>query len=1411
MNEYHIYEELGKGKKSIVYKGRKHKSIEYVAVKSVDRDQMDKVLHEVQVMYRLKHPNILRFFNWYETRNHIWLILEYCTGGDLLQLLTQDAHMPERALKVLGVDLLAGLHHLHTLGILYCDLKPSNVLVDEFGVLKLCDFGLAREFPTLNKDVDGNNGPRRGTPCYMAPELFAEDGVYSTASDLWSLGCVLYELAVGSPPFVSNDFEELVEMIVWSEAPLSHRYTLEKSKNQVTLSLQFQDLLHGLLQKQPEDRLKWDQVLKHPFWDPRLAPKPQPLPNEELYNMHLKKRLAAKAKSHARSASVMDSRNNKNDDNNTSRSSTTSSSSQNIIEEDGWDIIQEDSNLGNESNYTTNSEWDGNETSKTTFVGEFEMSDIVSASKENKKQRRGGSNNASGVDIMRLSRIVRENMENEKSNNGYDDRKENTVSNTILATADTEVDFIDNSKGRSEQQGRSHEESLGDEIEDDDSREEELLGVSNHLEDDEDSNDDKSSSMNSSSNNYDINNNRHGAVSPHAFVSRSTSRSIKKTNSGIEEGDTEGDEKKKNNRNKKSPSSSSSSPPQSSNSQNKNLLYMKNNNNNTQQQRYESNERYLLQLILDGVPVTVSPISGNRSIETPTQLTFKTSSLPFKPESVKTVMKMQQEDLESFLTKIYRGLSGKARTVSEKMSILGYFTTICTPTRIANLIVNSSVMRLLVKLARKHSTSPNIRSAISKMMSTLFRHATFIASDMADDGVLHVLVEMVRDRHPTVRRAAMAALGELLFYITTEDQDDNDPQSPNKPEDDNNNAWIVPGNVISLIDRVLRVNGSTTGNGAMGDDIVQHYATKTLQNMFAQGTSNQVARFATQEIALHLRDAIRGGRNDAHRVAAMTALALLLRRNPKVLHKIVDKATLKYILSHFSDMRSRTLQPGLTIMNLVLYHGRHMSNNIKQVRNMLVSSPRILNTLTKCLENAPKQGNVKGQVLVSLRLLLDNNPVFIAACCNGKLSNLLLRLSPQISANIDVNPYVYKCFKEFTNFLAKSVTSSLELIASRIQNVKTATDDSPVRYSTFVANDQIEGAVVILPSLLSLINSPLLLENLCHAPLAINISKVLLHLQSMMSDEWDDIRRVLFVLLEAFSHNAKLLLHPGQQRVVVRALLPSLVQWLDSSNGNIRVLFMKISCDILMTLFQGISGKFEDQLEDENVEELSHGVRVFIENEMLPMYKIIIKQEEPVPQYALKILCAALDYDRGYVHAILEYNLLRDVIRCLYTRTRVGEGEMSVSTHAAKVLCHIVKDGEAKIEDLHRLDVSNQLCKAILSALREGVEPSYDPLVDVLYVILKHANQIVAGNARGNSSGNLVSDLHVLEVKESCEDFLALDFLDALKQLIQNGRNKRRDYIDDDDDDDEYHYSRMASKCMSLLEDIFGNRLKYGK
>ena len=90
MNNYHIYEEIGRGKYSVVYKGRKKKTIEFVAVKSVDRMRRKKLMNEVRIFHNLEHPNVLKFFNWYETRNHLWIIFEYCPAGDLLKLLEDD-------------------------------------------------------------------------------------------------------------------------------------------------------------------------------------------------------------------------------------------------------------------------------------------------------------------------------------------------------------------------------------------------------------------------------------------------------------------------------------------------------------------------------------------------------------------------------------------------------------------------------------------------------------------------------------------------------------------------------------------------------------------------------------------------------------------------------------------------------------------------------------------------------------------------------------------------------------------------------------------------------------------------------------------------------------------------------------------------------------------------------------------------------------------------------------------------------------------------------------------------------------------------------------------------------------------------------------------------------------------------
>ena len=89
-----------------------------------------KVLNEVQILHKISHPHIVKFYNWYESRNHIWLIFEYCTGADLLNLITQDKTLPEDIVAAFGKDLMSGLYYLHAQGILFCDLKRNQAKKD---------------------------------------------------------------------------------------------------------------------------------------------------------------------------------------------------------------------------------------------------------------------------------------------------------------------------------------------------------------------------------------------------------------------------------------------------------------------------------------------------------------------------------------------------------------------------------------------------------------------------------------------------------------------------------------------------------------------------------------------------------------------------------------------------------------------------------------------------------------------------------------------------------------------------------------------------------------------------------------------------------------------------------------------------------------------------------------------------------------------------------------------------------------------------------------------------------------------------------------------------------------------------------------------------------------------------------
>ena len=225
---YKLIKVIGKGSFGKVYLGLQLLTNRLIGIKSLeknslkDRDVKAKILHEIDILKSANNgPGIANLLEVFENSQHVFLVMVYAKGGDLLRYLKSKSRLSEDEARPLFLKILIGICGLHAKNILHRDIKLDNILLDEHNNPMICDFGISRKMEkgeVINEQC--------GTPAYIAPEIILEKGYSGLKADIWSLGVMLYALLTGKMPFKGCTIEELHQSITTGNYRFASDYRL---------------------------------------------------------------------------------------------------------------------------------------------------------------------------------------------------------------------------------------------------------------------------------------------------------------------------------------------------------------------------------------------------------------------------------------------------------------------------------------------------------------------------------------------------------------------------------------------------------------------------------------------------------------------------------------------------------------------------------------------------------------------------------------------------------------------------------------------------------------------------------------------------------------------------------------------------------------------------------------------------------------------------------------------------------------------------------------------------------------------------------------------------------------------------------------------------------------------------------
>eukprot|EP00347_Sterkiella_histriomuscorum_P003296 403364829 len=273
LEDFDIIRVIGKGGFSTVFQVRRKDDGAIYAMKCLKKSQIKRenkvrhVMNERQILQTVNHPFIVKMKWAFQSEHYLFIILEFCAGGEIFYHMNKVLRFSEKVAKFYFAEIVLAMEYLHQKNVFYRDLKPENILLDQDGHVKLADFGISR----INFNEKDRSASFCGSPEYMSPEMLKPSRIHSRAVDFYALGALLFEMLTGLPPHFSENRDEMYRKILHNNAEFP-RYLSPMAKS----------ILRGLLIKNPDQRLgaKYgiQEIKDHPFcmdinWDDAMQRK----------------------------------------------------------------------------------------------------------------------------------------------------------------------------------------------------------------------------------------------------------------------------------------------------------------------------------------------------------------------------------------------------------------------------------------------------------------------------------------------------------------------------------------------------------------------------------------------------------------------------------------------------------------------------------------------------------------------------------------------------------------------------------------------------------------------------------------------------------------------------------------------------------------------------------------------------------------------------------------------------------------------------------------------------------------------------------------------------------------------------------------------------------------------------------